>query len=83
MPYICLKFFQRVWIVHIHFFFQRAPQIKVASRLFKSDDRRGHNPQLMTCSLKTLSHATAELFAVCAVALSCIKCPYSFSSSVS
>jgi hypothetical protein len=50
---------------------------------FKSGDHEGHNPQLMTSYIKTLSKASTELFTVYAIALSCRKGPQDFSLPVS
>jgi hypothetical protein len=78
MPNIFLKFFQRMWIIHIHFCFQCALQQK--SQGFILSDHGGHGPLLVTKMLKTLCSASIGLFTMCALALSCIKYLYIFSS---
>jgi hypothetical protein len=60
MPDIFLKFFQSGQILHVHFFFQHASQ-----QGSKSNDRGGHNCGLKTHSVKTLSNASVEFFALC------------------
>jgi hypothetical protein len=71
MPNIFLKFFRRLRIVHIRFFFQRAPQINV-SGIEVGWSRRPQSGLF----------APTELFALCSTAFYCIKRMYDFSSSV-
>jgi hypothetical protein len=75
-----LSFFTESWLLTCTFSFSVPHRYK--SQGFKSGDRGGHSPRLMTRSPKTIFNALKECFQVCAVALSRIKCSYNISSSV-